>query len=123
MMPSLLKARAAQRRLRIWCAAASTGQEPYSLAMILRSMQEKFSGWRIEILATDISNEVLEKARTGISSQYEVQRGLRIQRLMLNFEQVGEQWRLSDTIRNMVQFRQFNLLADFASLGTFDVVF
>jgi len=123
VLPTLLTARARTKRFRIWCAAASTGQEPYSLAMMLKNMQEKFSGWRIEILATDISNEVLEKARTGIYSQFEVQRGLPIQMLMQHFEQVGEQWRLSEAIRKMVQFRQLNLLADFASLGTFDVVF
>jgi chemotaxis protein methyltransferase CheR len=123
VLPALLTARARTKRFRIWCAAASTGQEPYSLAMMLKSMQEKFSDWRIEILATDISNEVLEKARTGIYSQFEVQRGLPIQMLMQHFEQVGEQWRLSEAIRKMVQFRQLNLLADFASLGTFDVVF
>jgi chemotaxis protein methyltransferase CheR len=123
VLPALLTARARTKRFRIWCAAASTGQEPYSLAMMLKSMQEKFSGWRIEILATDISNDVLEKARAGIYSQFEVQRGLPIQMLMQNFEQVGEQWRLSEAIRKMVQFRQLNLLADFAALGTFDVVF
>jgi chemotaxis protein methyltransferase CheR len=123
VLPALLTARAHTKRFRIWCAAASTGQEPYSLAMMLKSVQEKFSDWRIEILATDISNDVLKKARTGIYSQFEVQRGLPIQMLMQYFEQVGEQWRLSEAIRKMVQFRQLNLIADFASLGTFDVVF
>jgi chemotaxis protein methyltransferase CheR len=123
VLPALLSARAHTKRFRIWCAAASTGQEPYSLAMMLKSVQEKFSGWRIEILATDISHDVLEKARAGIYSQFEVQRGLPIQMLMQHFEQVGEQWRLSEAIRKMVQFRQINLLADFAALGTFDVVF
>jgi chemotaxis protein methyltransferase CheR len=123
VLPALLSARAHTKRFRIWCAAASTGQEPYSLAMMLKSVQEKFSGWRIEILATDISHDVLEKARAGIYSQFEVQRGLPIQMLMQHFEQVGEQWRLSEAIRKMVQFRQLNLLADFAALGTFDVVF
>ena len=123
VLPAMLAARAKAQRLRIWCAAAATGQEPYSLAMILKSMQEKFSGWRIEILATDISGEVLERARAGIYSQFEVQRGLPIQMLMQHFEQVGEQWRVSEAVRKMVQFRQLNLLSDFAALGTFDVVF
>src|SRR5712691_3961844 len=113
---ALVATRAKARRFRVWCAAASTGQEPYSLAMIVKSMQEKFSGWRIEIIATDISNNVLEKARAGIYSQFEVQRGLPIQMLMQHFQQVGEQWRLSEAIRKMVQFRQLNLLADFAAL-------
>jgi chemotaxis protein methyltransferase CheR len=123
VLPAMLAARAKSRRLRVWCAAAATGQEPYSLAMILKSMQEKFSGWRIEIVATDISTEVLEKAQIGVYSQFEVQRGLPVQMLMQHFEQVGEHWRVSEAIRKMVQFRHLNLLADFASLGTFDVVF
>jgi chemotaxis protein methyltransferase CheR len=123
MLPSLLKARAAQRRIRIWCAAASTGQEPYSLAMILREMAAQVSGWRIEIIATDLSNEVLEKARAGLYSQFEVQRGLPIQLLMKYFSQSGETWQISPEIRAMVHYRPLNLLADFSHLGAFDVVF
>jgi chemotaxis protein methyltransferase CheR len=123
MLPSLLKARAAQRRIRIWCAAASTGQEPYSLAMIIKEMAAQVTGWRIEIIGTDLSNEVLEKARAGVYSQFEVQRGLPIQMLMKYFTQSGETWQISPEIRAMVQFRPLNLLADFAHLGTFDVVF
>jgi len=123
VLPAMLSSRANTRRLRIWCAAASTGQEPYSLAMILRSMIEKFIDWRIEIVATDISHEVLEKAKAGVYSQFEVQRGLPIQMLMQHFEQVGEQWRVTENLRKMVQFRHFNLLENFSSFGTFDVVF
>jgi chemotaxis protein methyltransferase CheR len=123
MLPSLLKARAAQRRLRIWCAAASTGQEPYSLAMILKEMALQVAGWRIEIIATDLSNEVLEKARAGLYSQFEVQRGLPIQMLMKYFSQAGETWQISPEIKAMVQYRPLNLLSDFAHLGGFDVVF
>jgi len=123
VLPAMLSARAKSKRLRIWCAAASTGQEPYSLAMILKGVQERFVDWRIEILATDISSEVLERARVGVYSQFEVQRGLPIQMLMQHFEQVGDQWRISESIRTMVQFRQMNLLADFSMLGTFDVIF
>lgn len=123
ILPAMLTARASTRRLRIWCTAASTGQEPYSLAMILRSMIEKFVDWRIEIVATDICQDVLEKARAGVYSQFEIQRGLPIQMLMQHFEQVGEQWRVAENLRKMVQFRHFNLLSDFSSLGTFDVVF
>jgi chemotaxis protein methyltransferase CheR len=123
MLPAMLQSRAASRRMRIWCAAASTGQEPYSIAMILKSMSEKLTGWNIDIIATDISRDVLDRARAGIYSQFEVQRGLPIQMLMQFFEQVGEQWRVKDDIRKMVQFRQFNLLERFSALGTFDVVF
>jgi chemotaxis protein methyltransferase CheR len=123
ILPTLLSARSANRRVRIWCAAASSGQEPYSLAMILKEMMEKFEGWRIEILATDLSGEVLEKAKAGLYSQFEVQRGLPIQMLLKYFTQVGEMWQIAPEIRAMVQYRQFNLLHDFSLLGMFDVVF
>jgi chemotaxis protein methyltransferase CheR len=123
VIPGLLEARAREKRLRIWCAAASTGQEPYSLAILLKDMAAKIAGWRIEILATDLSTEVLEKAKAGIYSQFEVQRGLPIAMLVKYFTQVGETWQISREIRAMVQYRPLNLLADFSHLGRFDVVF
>ena len=123
ILPSLLRERAARRSLRIWCAAASTGQEPYSLAMILKDMAMELAGWRIEIVATDLSMEVLEKSKSGIYSQFEVQRGLPIQLLVRHFKQIGDMWQVNPDIRAMVQFRQLNLLNDFAHLGTFDVIF
>ena len=123
IMPSLVAARAKQRRVRIWCAAASTGQEPYSLAMCLKEMAGQISGWRVEIIATDLSQEVLEKAKAGIYSQFEVQRGLPIQLLVKYFTQIGETWQIAPEIRSMVQYRPFNLLSDFGQLGIFDVVY
>jgi chemotaxis protein methyltransferase CheR len=123
IMPQVLNARASTRRIRIWCAAAATGQEPYSLAMSLREMGKDLAGWRIEIVATDISNEVLEKARSGIYSQFEVQRGLPIMLLVKYFAQVGEMWQIAPELRAMVQFKQLNLLHPFSQLGTFDIVF
>jgi chemotaxis protein methyltransferase CheR len=123
IMPSLLAARAKEKRIRIWCAAASTGQEPYSLAMCLKEMKDKLVGWRVEILGTDISTEVLEKAKAGLYSQFEVQRGLPIQMLVKYFTQTGDTWQISPEIRAMVQYRPLNLLADFGHLGHFDVVF
>jgi chemotaxis protein methyltransferase CheR len=123
IMPALIAARPSQRCLRIWCAAASTGQEPYSLAMCLKEMGHKLNGWRIDIVATDLSLEVLEKATAGVYSQFEVQRGLPVQMLVKYFTQNGDTWQISPEIRAMVQYRPFNLLHDFGSLGSFDVVF
>lgn len=123
IVPAMLAARKNRRSLRIWCAASSTGQEPYSLAMILKDMSAALNGWRVEIVATDLSQEVLEKSKAGIFSQFEVQRGLPIQLLVKHFTQAGEMWQLSPEIRAMVQFRQLNLLHDFSHLGAFDVIF
>jgi chemotaxis protein methyltransferase CheR len=123
VLPALVQARAARRSLRIWCAASSTGQEPYSIAMCLKEAGHLFAGWRTEIVATDLSQEVLEKSRAGIYSQFEVQRGLPIQLLVKYFTQNGELWQLNAEIRGMVQHRPSNLLQDFSHLGTFDIIF
>ncbi|HZS64380.1 MAG TPA: protein-glutamate O-methyltransferase [Xanthobacteraceae bacterium] len=123
IMPAMLRARAQQKRIRIWCAAASGGQEPYSLAMTLKDMADQLAGWRVDILATDFSLQILEKAKSGIYSQFEVQRGLPIQMLVKYFTQVGEMWQVVPEIRALVQFRPFNLLHDCGHLGRFDVVF
>ena len=123
MLPALVQARAGRRALRIWCAASSTGQEPYSIAMCLKEVGAALAGWRIEIVATDLSQAVLEKSKAGIFSQFEVQRGLPIQMLVKYFKQNGELWQLNAEIRGMVQHRQLNLLQDFSHLGTFDVIF
>ncbi|MFL6827713.1 MAG: CheR family methyltransferase [Bradyrhizobium sp.] len=122
ILPSLVRARASRQTLRIWCAASSTGQEPYSVAMCVKEFAG-LAGWRVEILATDLSQEVLEKSKAGIYSQFEVQRGLPIQMLVKYFTQVGELWQLNPDIRAMVQHRQLNLLQDFSHLGKFDVIF
>ena len=123
VMPALLAARKSSRSLRVWCAAAATGQEPYSLAMCLKEMEPEIAGWRIELLATDLSGEVLEKARSGLYTQFEVQRGLPIQLLIKHFAQVGELWQVAPELRAMVRYRQLNLLADFSQLGIFDLIF
>jgi chemotaxis protein methyltransferase CheR len=123
IMPEILKARASRKSVRIWCAAGSTGQEPYSLAMCVKEMGAALSGWRVEILATDLSQEVLEKSRSGIYSQFEVQRGLPIQMLVKYFKQTGDIWQINADIRAMVQHRQLNLLHEFSQLGVFDVIF
>lgn len=123
ILPEILKARAGRKSIRIWCAAGSTGQEPYSLAMCLKEMGAALTGWRIEILSTDLSQEVLEKSKAGIYSQFEVQRGLPIQLLVKYFKQTGELWQINADVRGMVQHRQLNLLHDFSQLGGFDVIF
>ncbi len=123
IMPRLIPARAAQKSLRIWCAAASTGQEPYSLAMILKEKFPQLRDWKIDILGTDISRDVLTKARAGAYTQFEVQRGLPIQLLVKYFRQEGQNWLISDDIKRMVQYRSFNLLDGYISLGNFDIVF
>ncbi len=123
MIPALLASRPAERRIRIWCCAAATGQEPYSLAMALKDMGPALSGWRIDILGTDISTAALEKAKAGLYSQFEVQRGLPIQLLVKYFTQAGEMWQIAPDIRGMVTYRPFNLLGDFSGFGIFDIVF
>ena len=123
IMPSLIAARAKEKRIRIWCTAASSGQEPYSIAMTLKSMGAALAGFRIDILATDLSMEVLERARHGLYSQFEVQRGLPIHLLVKFFSKEGEMWQVAPELRGMVQFRPLNLLKDFSPLGMFDIVF
>lgn len=123
VLPALITAKAREKRIRIWCAAASSGQEPYSVAMILREFNAQLAGYRTEIIATDISGEVLARAKAGIYSQFEVQRGLPIHQLVKYFSQVGENWQIAPEIRAMVSFRPLNLLKDFSALGTFDMVF
>lgn len=122
-LPELITARASRRALRIWCAASSTGQEPYSIAMILDELAARMPGWRMEIVATDISEAVLTKAKIGTYSQFEVQRGLSTVQLLRYFTQNRDGWQLNAPVRSKVTFRQFNLLDDFSSLGNFDLIF
>ncbi|MBN9671731.1 CheR family methyltransferase [Roseibium aggregatum] len=123
MLPALLDSRATRRQIKIWCAAASTGQEPYSLAICLKEAAAKMGGWRTRILGTDLSQEVLEKAKTGLYSQFEVQRGLPIQMLLKYFEQKGDMWQINSAMRAMVEWKKLNLLESFTHLGEFDIVF
>jgi chemotaxis protein methyltransferase CheR len=122
VLPDLV-ARKRGQPIKIWCAAASTGQEPYTIAMVCDAMGHKLGGSRVEIVATDISERCLEKARAGIYSQFEVQRGLPVQMLLKHFKKNGENWQISDQIRSAVRYRAMNLLDDFRALGQFDVIF
>ena len=123
ILPTLEKSRPADEKLRIWCAAASTGQEPYSIAILLKENEAEFAGRNFEIIGTDISKQVLEKAKAGVYSQFEIQRGLPIRLLVKYFQQQDELWGVNPELKAMVQYREFNLLDDFKPLGTWDVVF
>jgi len=125
VLPQLVAARkaAGKSAIRIWCAACSSGQEPYSIAMMLKENAAKFPGFRFDIVATDLSTEILAKATAGIYTQFEVQRGLPIQLLLKYFKKNGDLWQIDPGIRGMVTYKLFNLLETFAPLGTFDVVF
>ncbi len=123
ILPELIANRQTSRRLRIWSAAASTGQEAYSLLMTIRESFPQLSTWRIEVIGTDISQQALSKARQGIYSQFEVQRGLPIQLLVKYFQQVPEGWQISQELRNAVTFKPLNLLENLSSLGEFDIIF
>jgi len=123
ILPQFLTSRASTKKLRIWSAACSSGQEAYSLAMILKEEKAKLAGWSIEIVGTDISSEILDRAKQGVYSQFEVQRGLPIQLLVKYFQQKGDKWQISDELRRMVTYREFNLLGDLGGLGKFDIVF
>lgn len=120
LFPRLAAARPATQPIRVWSAACSTGQEPYSVAMLAA---DTIPGRRVEILATDISREVIGRAREGVFTQFEVQRGLPIRSLMRHFRQDGTRWRISDALRGMIRFEERNLLGEVASLGRFDAIF
>jgi chemotaxis protein methyltransferase CheR len=109
--------------IRVWCAAASTGQEPYSLAMIADAMGPRMGGCKLEILGTDISERCLEKAKAGTFTQFEVQRGLPVTMLVKHFKKDGDTWRIDDKLKTNIRFRPMNLLDDFRALGRFDVIF
>ncbi|MBL29578.1 MAG: chemotaxis protein CheR [Rhodospirillaceae bacterium] len=123
ILPQMMRKRVAKRAVRIWCAGCSTGQEPYSIAMLLKEEGPKLKGWRIEMTATDLSRDALEKARRGRYSQFEVQRGLPVQYLLKYFHQDGSHWQIDRSIQEMVDFRENNLLERSLSLGPFDIVF
>lgn len=122
-LPRLLATRQAGTRIRIWSAASSSGQEAYSLAMILAEHKPQLASGAVECVGTDISCEQLVRAQNGLYTQFEVQRGLPMKYLVKYFHKDGANWRLSDAIRAMVQFRFWNLLSDLKPLGQFDIVF
>lgn len=122
VLPFLLEARKT-KKLRIWCAAASSGQEPYTLAMLMNEKGLYDQGWNIEIIGTDIDNSVLDRAREGIYTQFEVQRGLPVKLLMKYFSQKDDKWQINEDIRSKVKYSQLNLLKPFSVVGSFDIIF
>ncbi|MFH1158176.1 MAG: protein-glutamate O-methyltransferase [Pseudomonadota bacterium] len=122
LLPYFSRARGTQKTLRIWSAACSSGQEPYSIAMLLREYPA-LAGWRFEIVATDLSLDILAQARSGVYSQFEVQRGLPIQMLVRYFTKQGDGWAIKPEVKDMVKFRPANLLGNISELGSFDIVF
>jgi chemotaxis protein methyltransferase CheR len=122
-LPRLVAARPPGSTIRVWSAASSSGQEAYSLAMIVAESSVLLAGRKVEIVGTDIARDQLARAREGVYSQFEVQRGLPVQMLMRYFRKDDTNWRIGDTIRAMAQFREFNLLSDLRPLGRFDIVF
>lgn len=113
----------APRKIRIWCAGAASGQEPYSIAMIIKEEEARLNGLTFEIVATDLSHEILEKAKEGLYSQFEVQRGLPVDMLTKHFDQDGNKWQIKDDIKNMITFKSANVLEPMEQLGVFDVIF
>lgn len=123
VLPWLLAERKKTKKFRIWSAGCSTGQEPFSLAMILDEKAEKLHGWNADMMATDISSAALEYARRGVFQKFEVQRGLPVKMLVKYFDQIGSEWVLKQDIADRVKFRYFNLLDDMKQLGQVEVVF
>ena len=122
VLPTLREARAETRTLRIWSAACATGQEPYSLAMLLDEMSRDFLGWRVDVLASDISQAALKTAEAGHYSQFEAQRGLSTPLLLRHFRQTNSGWTINEHLRAAIVFRRINLLSDFVRVGKLDVI-
>jgi len=124
LLPMQMQRLAAGKSMRIWSAACSTGQEPYSIAMCLAEDAAKMPGWKFDIVASDLAKKVVDKAREGIYSQFEAQRGLPIQMLVKYFaSRPDTSWQIKEHIRAMVQFQTHNLLEDYTRLGKFDIIF
>jgi chemotaxis protein methyltransferase CheR len=121
IFPELFERKRAERRIRIWCAACSSGQEPYSIGMLWREAAP--AGWDLQILATDLSDDILAKARSGSFLQLEVNRGLPARYLVKYFERVEANWVVKPTVRELIRWEKFNLLDNMRLMGPFDLVF
>lgn len=123
LVPHMSKLRENRKLLRVWSAASSTGQEPYSIAITLLETLQNPDSWKIDLLGTDLSDSALDQAKRGEYTQFEMQRGMPIQLLMKYFKQDGQTWKISDKIRSMARFENFNLLDPMEKFGTFDIIF
>lgn len=122
ILPALAKRRAHTRRLSIWSAGCSTGQEVYSLAMLFAEQREKWEGWTIEILGTDVSQRAIAAARAGRYSQFEVQRGLSVSQMLTHFDEQDGAWHIRDEARAFARFEQHNILEQFPGRKSFDLI-
>ena len=123
IIPELIKRNRSTKSIRFWSAACSCGQEPYTIAMVIRENFPQLKDWKIEIVATDISDEMLEKSRAGEYSQLEVNRGLPVRKLVRFFERKGSAWQTKQELRDIINFKKLNLTNTWPPLGQFDVVF
>jgi chemotaxis protein methyltransferase CheR len=123
IVPRLLNERSASKRVNIWCGASSTGQEPYSIAFIIKECGLQLGGWTVDFTATDLSEEVLARARTGVFTQLEVNRGLPVPMLIKHFDKVGLDFQVKADLRKMINFRKVNLMEAWPSMPAMDVVF
>ncbi|MFN3989703.1 MAG: CheR family methyltransferase [Erythrobacter sp.] len=122
ILPELARRRAATRRLSIWSAGCSTGQEVYSLAMLFADQRNQWEGWTIEILGTDVSHRVIAAARAGRFSQFEVQRGLSVAQMLTHFDEDGGAWQVREAVRSLVRFQQHNILDHPPGRKSFDLI-
>jgi chemotaxis protein methyltransferase CheR len=123
VLPTLLESRKVQRSLRIWCAASSSGQEPYSIAMTIEDAFPQMRDWNLQIVATDLSPAMVERGRSGVYKALEVNRGLPAPMLIKYFTKVGVDYELEPEIRSMVDFSELNLIGAWPAFPTFDIVF
>lgn len=123
ILPEIIERKADTKTLNIWCAAASSGQEPYTIALILRDRFPELKDWEVTFTASDISDEMLARCREGKFSKLEVNRGLPAPLLIKHFVQEGADWQIKEEIRNSIEFRKLNLIADWPFLPRMDIVF
>lgn len=123
LLPTLIKARADSKKITIWCAAASTGQEPYTIAMVVRELFPLLRDWQVQVVATDINSSVLERAKEGVYSQAEINRGLPAPMLVKHFERKGTEWQVKKELRDLISFQPLNLVEFWTLPRPLDIVF